>query len=776
MKNIFRSLLLGTVILIGNSTLIKAQNNPNAGNTNAEIRGFVYDKKSGEPIIFTNVYLEGTTYGVATDVNGFYTISKLKAGNYTLISTGIGYDTVKVKIKLNPGQRISQNLYLNEQSIKLKDVEITADKTEAKTETKVSAVKVTPKQITQIPSVGGEPDLAQYLQVLPGVVFTGDQGGQLYIRGGAPIQNKVLLDGMILYNPFHSIGLYSVFETDIIRNVDVYTGGFGAEYGGRISAIMDVTTRDGNKKRFSGKVGANPFTSKLILEGPLSKYEEGKATTSFIISGRTSYLEKTSKSLYSYVDTAGLPYNFTDLYAKVSINGVNGSKLNLFGFNFTDQVNFAAPASLSWNSSGAGGHFVIVPSASSVLIDGTFAYSQYSIKQPQINKEPRSSLINGFNAGLNFTHFYGKDELKYGIEMLGFQTDFQFQNGSNVLIQQQQFTTELATFFKYKYIKNRLILEPSIRLHYYASLAEPSFEPRFATKYVISENVRFKAAGGFYSQNLLSATSDRDVVNLFYGFLSGPDNLPSQFDGKEVTSALQKARHLVAGFEFDLFKFFNLNVEAYVKNFNQLTNINRDKIYPNTVEYQSKPEFQREDYIIEEGTAKGIDFALKYDHKNIYIWTTYSLGFVDRYDGVRQYNPHFDRRHNVNIVTAYKFGKNNSWEFDMRWNLGSGFPFTQTQGFYEKIKFENIYDDYTQSNGELGVIYAELNKARLPWYHRMDVSIKKFWEFNEFNRLEATLGATNIYNRENLFYFDRVSNEIRYQLPFIPTLGMTFTF
>lgn len=775
MKNIFRTLLLGTVILLANISSLKAQNNSNAANAStAEIRGFVYDKKSGEPIIFTTVFLEGTTMGVATDVNGFFNITKLKAGNYTLVSTGIGYDTVKVKIKLANGQRLSQNLYLNQKSVSLKDVEITADKTEAKTETKVSAVKVTPKQITQIPSVGGEPDLAQYLQVLPGVVFTGDQGGQLYIRGGAPIQNKVLLDGMIIYNPFHSIGLYSVFETDIIRNVEVFTGGFGAEYGGRISAIMDVTTRDGNKKRFGGKVGANPFTSKLVLEGPLKKYEEGKATSSFVISGRTSYLEKTSKSLYSYVDTAGLPYNFSDIYAKVSFNGVNGSKFNLFGFNFTDQVNFAAPASLSWNSSGVGANFVLIPEASSVLIDGTFAYSSYSIKQPQINKDPRSSLINGFNAGLNFTHFYGKDELKYGIEMLGFQTDFQFQNGSNVLIQQQQFTTELASFLKYKYIKNRLILEPSVRFHYYASLAELSIEPRFATKYVISENVRFKAAGGFYSQNLLSATSDRDVVNLFYGFLSGPDNLPSTFKGEEVTSALQKARHLVAGFEFDLFKFFNLNVEAYVKNFNQLTNINRDKIYPNTPEYQNKPEVQREDYIIEEGTAKGIDFALKYDHKNLYIWTTYSLGFVDRYDGTRSYNPHFDRRHNVNIVTAYKFAK--TWEFDARWNLGSGFPFTQTQGFYEKAQFENIFDDYTQSNGELGVIYAELNKARLPWYHRMDISVKKYWEFSEYSRFEATLGATNIYNRDNLFYFDRVSNQIRYQLPIIPTLGVSLTF
>ncbi len=743
---------------------------------NSEIRGFVYDKKTGEPIIFTNVFIEGTTNGVATDVNGFYSLTKLKAGKYVLVSTGIGYDTSRITINLTPNQKLSQNIFLSERAVNLRDVEITADKTEAKTETKVSAVKVTPKQITQIPSVGGEPDLAQYLQVLPGVIFTGDQGGQLYIRGGAPIQNKVLLDGMVIYNPFHSIGLYSVFETDIIRNAEVYTGGFGAEYGGRVSAIMDVTTRDGNKKRLSGKIATSPFTSKILLEGPLTKYVEGKSTSSFIVSARSSYLEATSRNIYSYVDTAGLPYNFTDIYAKLSLNGVNGSKLNLFGFNFTDQVKYQVPAALKWTSAGGGGSFVLVPDGSSVLIDGAFAYSEYKIEQPQLTNSPRFSEINGFNGGLNFTYFYGKDELKYGLDMLGFKTNFMFTNPAGVIIQQQQFTSEIATYFKYKYLRNRIILEPSIRLHYYASLNELSIEPRLATKYIITENIRFKGAAGLYSQNLLSATSDREVVNLFYGFLSGPENLPSTFRGEEVKSSLQKARHLVAGFEIDLFKYFVLNVEGYVKQFNQLTNINRDKIYPNNSSYADKPEYQKEDYIVEDGIAKGIDFTLKYDYKNLYVWTTYSLGYVNRRDEIREYVPHYDRRHNMNIVTTYNFGKNNSWEFDTRWNFGSGFPFTQTQGFFEKNNIKNIFDDYTKNSGDLGIIYASLNGGRLPWYHRLDITVKKHWKLSEYTKIEANVGVTNVYNRDNLFYFDRLSNSRRYQLPFLPSAGFSITF
>ena len=223
------------------------------------IKGFVYEESTGEPMMFTNVYLKGTTYGGATNENGYFNINRIPDGRYTLLITSVGYDTISETFNLSKGQSINRKYYMKETSQKLETVTITADKIEARTETKTSVITVTPKTITKIPSVGGQADFAQYLQVVPGVIFTGDQGGQLYIRGGSPIQNKVLLDGMVVYNPFHSIGLFSVFDTDIIRNADVYTGGFGAEYSGRISSIMDISTRDGNKKTPLGQVGCQLF-------------------------------------------------------------------------------------------------------------------------------------------------------------------------------------------------------------------------------------------------------------------------------------------------------------------------------------------------------------------------------------------------------------------------------------------------------------------------------------------------------------------------------------
>lgn len=752
---------------------------------NANIRGFVYAKESGEPVLFTNVYLKGTALGAATDVNGYYSITKIPAGTYVLMVTYLGYDTLEESITVKAGEIITKKLFLEKSTIKLNTVDISAAKQEKQREVNISVNSITPKEIKKIPAVGGEPDLAQYLQVLPGVIFTGDQGGQLYIRGGSPVQNKVLLDGMIIYNPFHSIGLFSVFDADIISNADVYTGGFSAEYGGRISSIMDITTRDGNKKNYSGKVSTSPFGSKLLFEGPIKKSTSpDKGSSSFVMSAKHSYLEQTSKSLYSYVDTAGLPFNFTDLYGKVSLNAANGSKLNLFAFNFTDNVKYKALSELGWKSFGAGSNFVLVPAASPILVQGNFSYSSYKIDMKQEVDLPRHSEINGFNMGLDFTYFIGRNEIRYGIDMLGFKTNFRFYNSVNRLIEQEENTTELAGFLKTKIIdkKKKIVIEPSFRAHYYASLNNFSPEPRIGIKYNLTDDWRLKTAAGLYSQNLISATSDRDVVNLFYGFLSGSENLPQEFteqDGtvRDVTHSLQKSKHIIAGIEYDITDHLEINLEAYNKIFTQLTNINRNKLYEDNGDNALKPDYLKKDFIIETGFAKGADALLKYDHKHLYVWLVYSLTYVRRWDGLVEYSPHFDRRHNVNFVTSYEFGKHLDWQVDFRWNYGSGFPFTQTQGFYEKLDFSGgINTNYTNANGDLGIIYGDLNAGRLPSYHRLDISIKKKFEFSERNNLEITAGATNAYNRENIFYFDRVQYKRVNQLPIMPSLSFSWAF
>jgi len=759
----YRIIFISILYFFCNSFL-HAQNNT----SRTILRGFVYEKNTSEPIMFANVILKGIDNkdilkGAATDVNGLYNLTSLESGNYKLIVTYIGYDTTEYNIFIKTGEVKTKNIEIAKSSVKLNEVKISGERLEMKTEVKAASIKITSQDLKIIPSIGGEPDLAQYMQIIPGVVFTGDQGGQLYIRGGSPIQNKVLLDGMTIYSPFHSIGLFSVFDSDIIRTTDVYTGGFGAEYGGRISSIMDIKTVDGGKK-LSGKLSSNTFGSKLLVKGPISKNKR----SSFILSAKTSYLDETSEILYKepilFFDDKGLPYSFTDLYSKISFQGSNGSKLSIFGFNFQDKVNYENVSKLDWTSTGIGSQFTLLPNGSPILIEGNIAYSNYLIELNEIAYPLRSSSISGFDMGLDFTSFPKKGKLKYGFDIHGFSTDFTTYNSINQRVDQDENTTEFSSYFNYQFKSIRWIIEPGLRLQYYGKLGT-SLEPRIGVKYIASEKFRLKLAAGNYSQNILSTSSDRDVVSLFNGIISSPENIKNN-DGSDLMQKFQKSQHLILGIEFDLNEDIDLQIEGYIKDFSQLSNINRNRID------EDDPEF-----ITESGIAKGVDLLLKYKKNNIYLWTVYSYGYINRKYNNLIYNPNFDRRHNINFVASYKYGKNKTWKTDLRWNLGSGFPFTQTQGFYEQISFsDGINTDYNSENGNLGIIYSNLNEGRLPYYHRLDLSTSKNIKFNEKSSLEISASITNIYNRENIFYFNRIKNERINQLPFMPSVGLNFLF
>lgn len=751
---------------------------------NTILRGFVYEESTGSPIISALVTIQETKQGSYTDERGFFNIVNVEEGSYSLVASVLGYKADTIIVKVRKSGVVAQNFYLKSTDSELKGVNVTAKGIRKTTEVSISKTTIKPIQLQRIPSVGGEPDLVQYLQVLPGVVFSGDQGGQLYIRGGSPVMNRVMLDGLTVYNPFHSIGLFSVFDSDILKSVDVYSAGFSAEYGGRVSAIVDVQTRDGNRNEFSGKLAVSPFNAKILLEGPLKKYEAGKSSSSYIISYKNSYLNRTAPTIYPFVNDGNLPYSFSDLYAKLSFNSASGSNINVFGFDYSDNVNFAGIANYGWTSRGLGSKFLLVPGTSKTIIDGSFNFSNYAISREEASSKPSSSGISGFNVDLRFTRFLNDlDKLKYGLEMNGFSTDFEIFNSLNRRIDQRENTSEVNAFVNYiKNFNKRVVLEAGIRLQRYATLQENSWEPRVRLKYNINPRLRFKASAGVYSQNLMSASSDRDVVNLFYGFLSGPEDLPDEFLGKPVDTKLQKARHAVAGFEFDLSALQEVNVEGYIKVFDQVTNVNRDKIFDNSPDNQDKPSGLREDYVIENGEAYGFDITYKLDHDKWYIWTVYSFNIVNRFDGTREYQPHFDRRHNINVVTSYDFGKDKAWNANMRWNFGSGFPFTLTQGFYEQLNFSGgAGTDITGANGELGVNYDELNRGRLPYYHRLDVAVKRTFKYKskkslKDRKIEVIGSVTNLYNRENIFYFDRINYQREDQLPLLPSLSISYKF
>jgi hypothetical protein len=358
--------------------------------------------------------------------------------------------------------------------------------------------------------------------------------------------------------------------------------------------------------------------------------------------------------------------------------------------------------------------------------------------------------------------------LNYGFDISGYRTELKFRNFLGITLDDFNNTTEIAGYISYRLHAGKLIVEPGLRAQFYASLGDFSLEPRFAFKVALSEKVRFKLSGGLYAQNLISTVSERDVVNLFVGFLSGPEDKLYKPGTRTATDhRLQKALHGIAGLEIDVSKKVQLNIEPYIKQFSQLISLNRNKLAP------SDPNFQTET-----GTAKGLDISGRYETAQTFIWCTYSIGNVIRDDGDQEYPTNFDRRHNFNFLSSFRFGNKLLWEAGLRWNFGSGFPFTLTQGFYGQYNFLNGLDtDYIAGNPDLGIIYDEdRNAGRLPTYHRLDVSLKRKFILGKYTSIEANASVTNVYDRENIFYFDRVRYERVDQLPILPSLGLTFHF
>ncbi|RMD70012.1 MAG: TonB-dependent receptor, partial [Bacteroidetes bacterium] len=376
--------------------------------------------------------------------------------------------------------------------------------------------------------------------------------------------------------------------------------------------------------------------------------------------------------------------------------------------------------------------------------------------------------ITNYSVQLNFNYFGRNSEVRYGFDFSGLETDFVFKNLLGVTIQQNDFTTELAGYVTLKQIVGRWVFRPGLRAQFYVSQPATSIEPRLGAKFNATERLRFKFAGGLYSQNILSSVNERDVINLFVGFLSGPEQTIYKPGTTEPTAhRLQKSQHAIAGFEADLTDRVELNVEGYFKNFSQLIQVNRNK-----------RSARDPDFTTETGKAYGVDVSLRYSDAHWYVWTTYSLGHVIRDDGEQVYPTIFDRRHNVNLLVTRTFGAEDNWEAALRWNLGTGFPFTLTQGFYENFDFQDgVTTDVLTGNGSLGVIFDERrNAGRLPDYHRLDLSLKRVFHFGESQKLEVTASVTNAYNRENIFFFDRIRYKRVNQLPVLPSLGLSWEF
>jgi hypothetical protein len=370
---------------------------------------------------------------------------------------------------------------------------------------------------------------------------------------------------------------------------------------------------------------------------------------------------------------------------------------------------------------------------------------------------------------------------KYGFDLTDIGTSYHYYTNAFNKYTKGENSNELSGFGDFRGNYGKWVLEAGFRGVYYSSLSKFAPEPRLAVKYLITDNLAVKSAAGLFSQNLVGATSDRDIVNFFQGYLSAPLDMVGSPGQNPDDFYLQKAWHLVAGLEFDFKNKWFIDLEAYYKNYTQLINFNKNKFYSKE-DFPDAPSYMSGTFVSETGFAEGSELSVKYDNGDLKLELNYSLALVKRRypdpEGrMVEYYPQYDRRHSLNLMGWYIFGKTHGWVATARWNYGSGFPFTPSAGYYEGITVdENGELNYLDQNGQMSILYGSYNSKRLPAYHRLDIALKKTFVFWKNSMAETELSVVNVCNTRNIFYIDRNTNEAAYQLPILPSLRVSYSF
>ncbi len=347
----------------------------------AQVRGFVSDAANGEALVPVNIILEderGDLRGAATDNDGIYSITPIPAGRYIFRASFIGYRPYVDTLQLRAGQRITLNFVPEENAAVLEEVVVEGELETGAANVTAGLQIVRPQDIEVIPAPDISGDLASFLTALPGVVTLGDRGGQFFIRGGEPSHSLTMIDGMYVHQPFHILGFYSAFPSDIIHQADIHTAGYGGPYTGRISSVIDILSRNGNKHHYAGTASASPFVSALQFEGPLIRER-----ASFMTSIRQSVIEQAAERYVSQE----MPYTFGDAFLKAHAITSHNSQLSISALHTYDRGTIGLQSedrileTVGWRNSAVGLRYVVLPRALPFVAEIQLSYSRLETEQ-----------------------------------------------------------------------------------------------------------------------------------------------------------------------------------------------------------------------------------------------------------------------------------------------------------------------------------------------------------------------------------------------------------
>lgn len=758
----------------------------------ATLSGYMEDATTGEPLIAANVYEAQLGIGAVTNTYGFYSLTA-EADSLRLIFSYVGYQPQEIRLALKGNTTLNVKL---EPFVELATVEVTADRTDRIEErTQMSRMEVPVEQIKRLPALLGEVDVLKSLQLLPGVQSGGEGQNGLYVRGGSPDQNLILLDGVPVYNVSHLLGIFSVFNADAIKNVTLTKGGFPARYGGRLSSVVEINMKEGNNQEFHGEGSIGLITSKLTLEGPISK---GK--TSFLLSGRRTYLDVVARPLIRASQEDGeendLKFYFYDLNAKIQHKFNDKHRLFLSAYGGADVLNNTFSDSddsfsggINWGNliGAARWNWQINPR---LFANTTLTYSRYEIDILAAQEVKNNNQVDKFSA-------------KYisGIEDLGGKIDFDFIPNPNHYVRfgagatnhtyspgalaiksqvssvvdldtligsQKAYSTEYFLYAEDDFSLGSLKINAGIHASAFDvdDKVYTSIQPRLSLRYLLNNDLSVKASFSTMTQFINLLTSEA---------LTLPTDLWVPSTGRILP---QQSWQVAAGVARTLWEEYEFSLEGYYKQMDNVISFKEGAsfLFGLDSDWQDK-------VTQGEGESYGLEVFLQKKQGRTTGWVGYTLSWnwrqFDEINGGERYPFRYDRRHDISVVVNHDFtpriGISGAWVY------GTGNAVTLNTFSYPTEVYPGGSQNFFQEIESGGT----RNAFRMSSYHRLDLSLEFRKQRPKWER-KWVISVYNAYSRRNPYFIQssletengqtrRVFKEISI-LPIIPTVSYQFKF
>ncbi len=721
----------------------------------ATIHGFVREKATKEPIVMGNVWIKDSNFGTTTNVKGYYVLSALPAGRYEIYFRYIGYRTHIEQITIDREIELELDVYLEPEPIALPEATVVAERDRRELDIKPSQIVVPAPQLRAAPQIA-EPDLFRTIQMLPGVATLSDFSAGLYVRGGSPDQNLILLDHIDVYNPNHLFGFFSSFNTDAIKSVELLKGGFPVMYAGRLSSVLNVINKEGNREKFQGVARLSLLSSNATLEGP---WRYG----SWMVSGRRTYLDLAAK----LVDF-DLPYYFYDGHAKINFDIDRNNQASLSFYAGNDKLDLSQNETdilLDWGNKTFSAQWMHVISSqlfSHFVLAGSRFDSDSEVKFDDIsfgisNRITDLAIKGWITYSPSILHTFD-----FGLEAKNLQ--FDLRNKIADLAYKKSFAgNSFALYVQHNYKLTRSnILQTGMRFDFYSDGNYSRLTPQLSYQYLFNDRINMTLSYGRYAQ----------FINLVYQ--EGLSFADMWFPVDE-TFAPGRADHFILGFNYDDLRKLSLNIEAYYKRYANISEYRFRAAESQGIDRDYDRLTASDIFLSGKASAYGIDVYVRNQLGGLKGWLGYSFNWVKKqvkgYNFDQPYFPPYDRRHTITAAEEYRLAQ--KWRLNFALKFGTGQPYTEASGRYQALNPNGTIYDRT--------LEAKKNSYRLPPYLRFDIGLTHHRTIFGL-RSELYLQAINVFNFKNVWfrYYDFDTNPATrkefYMLPRIPTVGVSVMF